>query len=375
MGLFSKLSKSNQGFAPPPGPPPSYGSQSSSQQYQSPPGPLPSQQYQPPPGPPPNQQYEPPPGPPPGLPEAPPPYHDWTVIPDTALLPPPPVLSHDYSPAANASEEDAVRAKQWCASNPIWGAQQLSWEQLNAIHTHRFTIIKSPYYVGDLLPDDPSPGIWKCRTWARCPDALLHTDLPLYSALADSPLATEVPKTIYFELKILGIGRNGTSNWKKSGILGHLAHHDESATIDAGIALGFFAPPYPPFRLPGWQRGSLGVHSDDGRRYVCDTDGGNDFTEPFRVGETLGLGMTFRVPHLPPEYGSTRRPLDVEVFFTRDGSRVGGWDLHEEKDVADSDIHGLEGESDMFAAVGVFGGVDFEVKFRELDWLYRPGMT
>lgn len=35
--------------------------------------------------------------------EPPPPYHDWTVIPDTALLPPPPGMSYKYSTKSNAT--------------------------------------------------------------------------------------------------------------------------------------------------------------------------------------------------------------------------------------------------------------------------------
>lgn len=172
---------------------------------------------------------------------------------------------------------------------------------------------------------------------------------------------TEVPKTIYFEIKILGLGH--TSHYFKQG---------RQSDIDSGVAIGFFAPPYPTFRLPGWQRGSLGVHSDDGRRYVADTHGGIDFTDPFGVGDTVGLGMTFRYPEKPPEYGQAGHQLDVNVFFTRNGKKVDGWDLHEERDRLDQDVSGLEGECDLFPAVGVFGGCDFEIKFHDRDLLYHP---
>jgi len=158
-----------------------------------------------------------------------------------------------------------------------------------------------------------------------------------------------------------GLGRSGT-----------YAQAGRQAEIDSGLALGFVAPPYPGFRLPGWQRGSVAVHGDDGRRYVANTGGGVDFVRPFRVGETLGIGMTFAVPHRPPPYGLEGYRLDVQVFFTRDGRSVGGWDLHEERDLEDHDVAGLEGECDLFPAVGVFGGCDFEVKFLERDWLYHP---
>ena len=72
--------------------------------------------------------------------------------------------------------------------------------------------------------------------------------------------------------------RRGPSQDDKAAAKPH--HHPWAASSTAptarpreaeqsGAALGFVAPPYPPFRLPGWQRGSLAVHSDDGRRYVA----------------------------------------------------------------------------------------------------------
>jgi hypothetical protein len=63
-----------------------------------------------------------------------------------------------------------------------------------------------------------------------------------------------------------------------------------------GIAVGYCAKPYPSWRLPGWERASLGVHGDDGRRFVNDTWGGKDFTTKFVEGGTVGIGMEFSVP-------------------------------------------------------------------------------
>lgn len=191
----------------------------------------------------------------------------------------------------------------------------------------------------------------------------MQTALPIYSAPADSPLITEQTKTIYFEVKIIQFGEPASKFSR---------HRQED--VESGLAIGFFAPPYPSFRLPGWQRGSLGVHSDDGRRYVNDTDGGMDFTSPFKAGQVVGLGMTFKIPNHPPAYGERTVQLDAEVFFTRDGKKEGSWNLHEERD-RDADaqgVEGLEGQHDLFPAVGVFGAVQWEVRFQEQEWLYRP---
>jgi len=92
--------------------------------------------------------------------------------------------------------------------------------------------------------------------------------------------------------------------------------------------------------------------------------------------------MTFTQRNLqaPPEYDQAQArteantPINVEIFFTRDGKIDGGWNLHEERDERDEPhgVEGLEGQNDLFPAVGVFGAVEFEVRFLEREWLFRP---
>lgn len=388
-------------YQPPPGPPPSYRPQrpepQGEEQYAPPPGPPPSQRgahitfapparpepssnYAPPSGPPPSYamqsqslayDYAPPQGPPPSrddksskLPSEksstaePPPYHDWTVIPDTSLLPPPPSIGYDHSPTANASRSEGDAAYAWCRANPLWAPRPLAPLQAAAVQRGELTLMRPAEFAGDLVPIRQRPGTWRARSRPGCRDACLQSSLPLYPALADAPWRTGAPKTIYFELQILGFGDDGGRN-------SLLRPRQEEA--DAGVAVGFIAPPYPTFRLPGWQRGSLGVHGDDGRRYVNDTFGGTDFTTAFKAGQTVGIGMSFGVPKV--QQGG----MDVEVFFTRDGRREGGWDLHEELDArVEGGVEGLEGLHDIFAAVGVFGAAEFEVRFNPRDWMYRP---
>ncbi|KAJ4358252.1 uncharacterized protein N0V89_002832 [Didymosphaeria variabile] len=332
----------NEKYQPPSGPPPSHAGASSSSGYAPPPGPPPSKDMpqQPPPS------WE------------PPPYHDWTIIPDTALLPPPPSIGYETSPTANATEEDGERADHWCKANPLWPPQSLTPPTHAAIQNGQLAILKPPTYSGDVFPMQQA-GHWRCRTHPQCRDSALLTNLPMYSVSWDSPLNTQRPKTIYFELKVLGIGHGGYS----------------LSEADAGIAIGFIAPPYPTFRLPGWQRGSMGVHGDDGRKYVNDTYGGVDFTTAFQPGETVGIGLTFSLPREPPSYEQSQmgKVMDIDVFITRNGQREKGWDGNEELDErSEGGTVGLRGECDLFPAVGVFGGVDFEVFFHPSQWLYRP---
>ena len=351
--FLNSISQKNSGstsekYQPPPGPPPSHNnyqqqqpSQASSSDYQPPPGPPPSYPQQPAPS------WQPPPS-----------YHDWTVIPDNSLLPPPPSIGYETSPTANASGDEGYQADQWCKANPLWPPQPLTQAQHAAVQNGALQLLKPPTYLGDLLPQRQL-GHWKCRTHAKCRDSSLLTALPAYSELWDSPLRTGRAKTIYFELKVLGIGR-GISTFSEA---------------DAGIAVGFVAPPYPTFRLPGWQRGSLGVHGDDGRKYVNDTYGGVDFTTAFKPGETVGIGITFAPPSQPPSYEQTqvRKVLDINVFFTRNGAIDGNWDGNAELDErCEGGTVGLRGECDLFPAVGVFGGVDFEVFFNPEQWLFNP---
>ena len=354
------------------------------------------------------ETYAPPPGPPPshgtaGLPDDPAPNYDWTIIPDTALLPPPPSIGYDASPTANASSDEGEYAYNWCRERPLWEPQQLTPEKAAAVSRGEITLVKPVEFSGEVKPEIGRPGTWRCRSNIKCRDSSLQAFPPLYSALADSPLNTGKSKTVYFELHVFGIADKGTTkqqpvpnlapgpstkdttSQQKKSRWGFgkrnkdvpvpvpqqpptfLNINNQDAT-EAGIALGFFAPPYPAWRLPGWQRGSLGVHGDDGHRYVNDPFGGLDFTDAFNVGDTLGIGITYSIPSGTPPYG-----LEGQVFFTRNGKKEGGWDIHEQLDEKIEDgVKGLEGDYDIFAAVGVFGPADFEIRFSPEQWLFNP---
>lgn len=310
--------------------------------------------YAPPVGPPPNRQaeYAPPSGPPPS-------QHDWqSAVPDTSLLPPPPSLGDERSPTNNATEAEANNAVEWCKNRPLIAPLQVAGQEqvLRKLESGDIELYKPTMFSGELR--HVRKGHWYGRSNRGSPDSSLMSTLPMYVVLAHSPLVTEISKTIYFEVKFL-----------------------RGSRTEISLGLGFVAQPYPPFRLPGWERASLGVHGDDGHRYVNDMWGGKDFTTPFKRGETVGIGMTFSSRKLeqPPAYdqGSARTtastPINVEVFFTRDGHKAGGWNIHEELDTeSDRPVTGLEGMHDLYAAVGTFEAVEFEVHFLQSEWLYQP---
>ncbi|ELR08437.1 hypothetical protein GMDG_00501 [Pseudogymnoascus destructans 20631-21] len=375
------------GYAPPSGPPPGHG-------YEAPPGPPPSQSryeapsgpppshvggYEPPPGPPPSHigGYEPPSGPPPSRvggyespsgpppshggyepPSGPPPSHGGSISrlanrsPRHLSAPPSPSFGEDRSSANNATESEADRGETWCRARPLIAPAQLTQATISAVDDGFVDLMRPSQYVGSV--QKTRKGTWVCASKRKSPDSCLVSTVPLYSVLAHSPMSLRRSKTIYFEVAISPRNRSEVS-----------------------IALGFVAQPFPPFRLPGWERGSLGVHGDDGNKYINDCWGGKGFTDPFKPGETIGLGMVLKPKKsdAPPSYGEPqpREVVDVEIFLTREGEKVGQWDLHEEADASqDRLVTGLEGGHDLFAAVGTFEEASFEVRFDSKDWMYVP---
>lgn len=346
-------------YAPPPGSPPGQ------QTYHAPSGAstsaakasLATQGHAPPPGPPPgHQSYAPPPGPPPNYQGNLPANHDWRSVPDAALLPPPPSIGHDYGSKSNAELDDANRAHEWCKSHPLIRPNQPTSSQVEAIRNGDVRVMKPVEYKGDLIM--LGTGTWSGSTRVGAKDSCLISSAPLYFALTDAPSHAGQKKTIYFEVGIKSLGRGRRNE-------------------ECAIAIGYCAIPYPTWRMPGWERGSLAIHSDDGRRYVNDTWGGKDFSSPMETGDTVGLGITYTLPTDPPAYDNALKKLKTtlaaEVFFTRNGHNEGGWDLHEELDAKlDQETDGLDGTYDLFAAVGVYGGAEFEIKFKRENWLWLP---
>ncbi|KAI1331047.1 SPRY domain-containing protein [Xylariaceae sp. FL0255] len=340
-------------YAPPEGAPPSH-----SVSYAPPAGPPPSHRpqgspdYAPPPGPPPkHDDYAPPTGPPPQI-------HDWkSAVPDTSGFPPPPAFFsyHERSSANNASADDARRGREWCHQYPLYQPLQLPDQNAKAkywgtLKAGAISMFKPPHFQGHF--EERGHGIWVGKMTGD-QDTCLASYPPLYSVAADSPLTYNRPRTIYYEVHI--------TKGRHAGF-----------THEVDLALGFVAPPFPPFRLPGWQRSSLGVHGDDGSRFINNDEGGQNCTAKFKPGETLGIGM-----RLDPGQ-SGKAPIRVRAFVTRNGKFDYSWDIHEELDGNlrapwnTDGVTGLEGYHDLCAAVGVFNHVEFEIVFRPEMWKFNP---
>ncbi|RAL07538.1 SSH4 family protein [Aspergillus homomorphus CBS 101889] len=280
--------------------------------------------------------------------EAPPSYQHWQECTlEEESLPPPPAAGFLYSSTGNASSDDALRAHEFCDTFPLQPPEEPSAAVYRIVERNDLSPVQPPEFHGNL--HIAQRGHWTGFTRFGSRDCLLTTNLPLYFSLVDSPRHTNKAKLIYFEVKLLGLG--GRFN---------------SRSIEtSGFSIGYVAKPYPSWRSPGWERGSLGVFSDDGCRFVNDSWGGKSFTSEFREGETVGLGMAFR-------QSCERSRVDVTVFFTRDGQQVGTWDLAEERDAESGGTEGLEGDFDLYGAIGLFGMVEFDVQFNPAHWLWTP---
>lgn len=257
------------------------------------------------------------------------------------MFPPPPALfsGFDKSPTSNASEDEAIAGEDWCAQYPLTRPIVLDQVANKALEAGNVRLIQPAGFNGKL--EWLSPGRWEGETARNSPDRCIIGYPPLYSVTQHDPLRFGQPKTIYYEVKLRANSPN------------------------VFIGLGFTALPYPSFRMPGWHRGSLAIHGDDGHKYINDRWGGQSFTDEFRRGDTYGIGMTLRaIGQAKPQ---------VDIFFTHNGTMTGGWELHEETDSEqDMPLTGLEGLHDLSCAIGTYDAVSFEVIFDSTKWLYNP---
>lgn len=239
-------------------------------------------------------------------------------------LPPPPSISHDISPAFNSTRALSDAGHRFTAFNPLFPPEQFPYALLSSIPAHPAPLSLSPpprHFRGSISAVNGGVLVEANGT----EDACLTSAAPLFAAGYHHPANTRRGRVFGYEAMVLGLPSEA-----------------------AVVAVGFVAKPYPAFRLPGWHRGSLGVHSDDGRRYCNDDHGGKDFGPPFRVGERIGISMRF-----PIDSGGR----GIEIFVTRNGKPAGGWRLYEEMDSqrGKDPTEGLDGSRDIYAAIGVWG--------------------
>ena len=267
-----------------------------------------------------------------------------TSISSSANFPhrPPPDVHYIFSPVNNSSEDDFSAGARFCAMNPL--APPLVSAYLDSLtrilEAEIIMCPESPHKRISIITTQSHPPTTTIRvTKKKCPDTNILSQHPLYLARYHHPSDTDRVVVFGYNLTITGLPLDG----------------------DSVIAMGFACVPYPNFRLPGWHRGSVAIHSDDGRRYCNDGFGGIEFTHPFSQGEHLSLGFVMRWVTAANGVGM----VESEVVFLRNGKREGGWTVQEEVgEGRENPEIGLTGDRDVFAAVGVSGGKGVEVAVR-----------
>ena len=246
---------------------------------------------------------------------------------------PPPDLHHMFSPVNNASGDAFSAGAHFCGVHPLAPplVSACSDSLTRVLEAEIVMNPEPPHRHVSITTTQSHPPMTTIRvTKKNCPDTNILSQHPLYLARYHHPSPTNPVVVFGYNLTITGL----------------------PIGVDNVIAMGFACMPYPHFRLPGWHRGSLAIHSDDGRRYCNDGFGGIEFTRPFSQGDHLGLGLVMRWVTAANGEGM----VESEVVFLRDGKREGGWVVREEVEEGREDPEiGLIGDRDVFAAVGVSG--------------------
>lgn len=296
--------------------------------------------------------YAPPPGPPPSYREA---YNASTSSSaNVQSLPPqyrPSPSSHFQSLYSHAPDDECDLGNKFTDMYPIYPPRFIVPEEQQEMEMRRLKLVAPPMLItglpkkvsfenrfhGGEIREIPEAGGSFISSKYGTTDTLFVSNLPIYSPHLRDTFQGTVPggqSNFYFEALITSIDR----------------------PEEAGIAIGYTCLPYPHFRLPGWHRGSLAVHSDDGRRYVNDSLSGKDFTSFFgSSGTVVGIGMNLE---------------RMTVYFTRNGKFEKEWSLIEDmnakgvdpnRQFRDGGIEGLQGDRDIYATVGVFGQVSAQI--------------
>jgi hypothetical protein len=209
------------------------------------------------------------------------------------------------------------------------------------------------FFVGRVYRPHPEPG-WRVETKARSPESCFTTTSPIYSVRRHSPLLTGRPFTIYFESDI----RPGNSEDGVCFALGFVAGRDRASL------------------MPGSERGSIGIHYRGGSLYM-----NNKLLARavFKPGQQVGIGMNFSKSDFNAQEvrdaqssAISSSSVNVEVFLSRDEKKVAGWNLSELRDAGSLPFEGLEGNHDLYAAVGTLKEVNVDILFDKRDWRYYP---
>ena len=296
----------------------------------------------------------PPPGPPPGYSAQDPEAQNQQYLPPGYRAPPKSIFQPLYS---HAPDDERDWGDHYTNAYPIYPPRIMQPFEQQALTAGNIMLVCPPPLEFPLdtsnrfkgqVQQNQGEGTAYVRSYSDSVDTTFVSSLPIYSPHMNHLRGPSGNRKFYFEILITELGD----------------------PENASIAIGFVCLPYPVFRLPGWHRGSVAVHSDDGRRYVNDSLSGKPFVAPFRQGDTIGIGISLdRMAVFLSRNGHFEQEWSMVTDISQSGRGV-----DPDRDYKDGGIEGLEGDKDIYAAVGVYGDVGAVVNFTgsTRPFLFRP---
>lgn len=162
--------------------------------------------------------------------------------------------------------------------------------------------------------------LYKRKLGSKYDDMMIQTNFPFFTPEIHNP---EEEILHYFEITLLN-----------------------KVSKDYTVAIGISTKPYPYFRLPGWNKHSVGYHSDDGRKFWNDEFGGRDYGPEWgKLGDVIGCGY---------------KPKTGEVFFTKNGKFLG---------IAFAGLRHI-----WYPTIGSDGHVKMKINFGDEPFVYKEAL-
>jgi len=147
------------------------------------------------------------------------------------------------------------------------------------------------------------------------------------------------------------------------------------------LALGFVAGDDEVSKMPGCERWSIGIQCSEGQLFVNGDGVDSAQTGAFGPGQQLGIGLTYAVSNSVRQTEdsgvsiASPTSINVEVFVTRDGKKIGNWNLCDQlRGPGGLSFEGLEGQHDLYAAVGTVGEANIDILLEQRDWLFEDNL-
>lgn len=168
--------------------------------------------------------------------------------------------------------------------------------------------------------DERTVELYKRKLGSKYDDMMIQTNFPFFTPEIHNP---EEEILHYFEITLLN-----------------------KVSKDSTVAIGISTKPYPYFRLPGWNKHSVGYHSDDGRKFWNDEFGGRDYGPEWgKLGDVIGCGY---------------KPKTGEVFFTKNGKFLG---------MAFAGLRHI-----WYPTIGSDGHVKMKINFGDEPFVYKEAL-